>query len=243
MVLEEDWPACRLRRHVISHLLQMHLMNVSNNTGSQYQSYAHDNAIRRTAPFDTAERAYYKTGRSPAPSVNHDWQLSRLIVERDWLNKPPMDYRTFERFCNGTRGQVYRSRQELILELFPQVEFFYPPPGIRTLSQFERRVLARRANLVGTAAMGLYLIALDQKVYQGLAELWLARLTSQPPSLPKAVTFVKVIAKSPMAPGMMTGLPQFNNNETAAISAALQDMERSGKIRFAGFLYRNSTIR
>lgn len=240
MVFTQHFGPCFLRRHVVAHLQQMHLMTVSHNdwdNGVYCSSHAHDRAIRRRVGLDYQKNLYYATRRKELALIHRNGELHRLIAERDWLQQPAMDYTTFEHFCSNAQDSQHQGREYLVLELFPKADFFVPPAVMPGLDARAREVLAHRTSpLLAIPAYDLYVTALDVQIYRGLANLWLAALRRLPASVKKVMVIVKN-----NKPGLV-GFDCLNNEDIPRILQELQRMNNKGRIVYRGRLSRFDRI-
>ncbi|KAK3636529.1 hypothetical protein LTR56_014155 [Elasticomyces elasticus] len=237
IIAEQYYGPNLLRRHIVTDLRRMHLMRIEQDHPTiQYITDEHDNGIRRRCAFDHQERVYYAALRSTLQLFTPGPAIHRLVAERDWLRRPPMDYTEFRHFCDNPQDIQYRDRDYIAIELFPEAEFIHPNAALAGLDAADRVVLANRAGAVANAGHGLHIMALDTKVYTGLSGLWLANLRS----MPSWVRKVKVIVKK-SSPGFV-GLNVLMANEVALISRELTRMEQIGTFEYRGMLWVNTRV-
>lgn len=223
-IAEFHFGPCALRRHVVAHLQQMAIMNINHadiGTNTTYRSHARDHQIRRQAGMTPQKSQYYNNRRRQLALIERPFELCRLVAEKEWLQHPPMDYSTFQHFCNNPTLNRYENTEDLVIELFPQAEFFRPPEALSdaatvTEEQFwkdaERQVSAQRGDPnVGYSHL---LNVLDAKLYESLCSLWTRAL----PNLPPHVRRVTALCKCPDAPYMLQGLP--NGDPLSAVRVA-----------------------
>ncbi|KAK0352734.1 hypothetical protein LTR02_015516 [Friedmanniomyces endolithicus] len=204
----------------------------------QYTSHAHDSAVRRNAGFDSKELPYYAALCRALQHCSRSFELLYLDAERIWLRKPPMDYRTFKHFCDNPSAYVYHDREYQVLELFPDTDFFDPPPEITSIDATDRWNLSQRAT-PPLPALGLYLVALDQRIYSGLMELW----STQIPRRPAQVQRVRAIAKKATASVVRPTYSSELNGPFARVSRALRGLERQGRVVHRRMLFPGTPIR
>ena len=247
-IFENILGPCCLRRHIVAHLRQMHLMQLRNDDaarGGQYTSQVHDDIVRGSAGMDHRERLYYRQRQGELETIQDAdrttiGELDRLLVERNWLRKPPMDYESFRHFCRNPNDRRYADRKDLVLELFPLADFFRPSQHLTQLGPGARGTLAERARLAhvpGPVAAGL-LHVLDREVYTGRCALWTAII----PSMPRSVKRVRAIAKDAPAPGMTVLIAQLKADELGHIGQEMQRLENAGKLTNGGLLYYFATL-
>lgn len=249
---EAHFGICALRRHVVQHLQQMHLMNVSiDDVPGQYssQSNTNDHQIRHALVaqniIDPQERQHYVANRQvSSSSANRSMRLNALIAERNWLREPPMDYRTFRHFCANPTHHQYEGREELVIELFPQADFFNPPeelsdPAIMgqegVWSPATLQILSSRGQQA-QGAVNPALFALDLKLGEQLCDLWTRAL----PGLPSHVTSVWIIAKSPNAPHLGPWPNNLPHGWLPAVANASRAIPGRGVLK--GILIAGSTL-
>ncbi|KAK5699500.1 hypothetical protein LTR97_005628 [Elasticomyces elasticus] len=235
MIVEKQFlGACYLRRYIVHCLEKMAAFDIKRDT--DYRSYEQDSLIRREAPYNPQERVYYRARICNFPFASKNFAKYRLTAERDWLKRLPMDLQTFMDFRNG----VESGRSELVFELFPQQAFFNPPDAITTIDETDRKHLQTRLTqgLSRASVLSIYIDVLDKKIYEALARLWVAALTD----MPFRVKSVKVIAMSPEAQGMMTGLPRFDDDELHKLGVVLQSLAREKEFDYRGLLVMGDTI-
>ncbi|TKA79061.1 hypothetical protein B0A55_02518 [Friedmanniomyces simplex] len=151
-----------------------------------------------------------------------------------------MDYRTFAHFCNDPSASRYENREYLVLELFPEADFFDLPHEIAksSIDDTARQHLAQRASSP-LPAFGLHLLALDQRIYEGLLKLWSAKI----PELPAQVRKVQVIAKLATVSAVRPGFPSYMTDPLASVSQALNALEAKGRVVYLGMLLAGAAIR
>ncbi|KAK0926899.1 hypothetical protein LTR91_009397 [Friedmanniomyces endolithicus] len=229
-IIAQHLGPCFLRRHVVTNLQQMSFVQQPLKAQQPYTGRAHDSAVRRNAGFDSKELPYYAVLWGALQIYNRPLELHYLVAECAWLRKPPMDYWTFKHFCDNPSADQYHDREYLVLELFPDTDFFDPPPEITSIDATDRLNLQQRAT-PPFSPLGLYLVALDQRIYSGLMELW----SMQIPRMPARVQRVRAIAKK--APASDLGEP------FARVSQALRGLERQGRVVHRRMLFPGTPIR
>jgi len=238
MIIAQLLGPCFLRRHVVTNLQQMSFIQQPLQRNEQYTSHAHDSAVRRNAGFDSKELPYYAALCRALQHCSRSFELLYLDAERIWLRKPPMDYRTFKHFCDNPQDRQYHDREYLVLELFPETDFFDPPPQITSIDATDR-VHLRRRTITPLPAYGLHLLSLDQRIYNGLMGVW----STQIPQMPPQVQRVRVIAKTP---SLSTARPSFYlymTDPLDGVSQALRHLERQGRVVNRGMLLTGLPIR
>ncbi|TKA44060.1 hypothetical protein B0A54_04826 [Friedmanniomyces endolithicus] len=238
MIIAQLLGPCFLRRHVVTNLQQMSFIQQPLQRNEQYTLHAHDSAVRRNAGFDSKELPYYAALWRALQHCSRSFELLYLDAERIWLRKPPMDYRTFKHFCDNPSAYVYHDREYLVLELFPDTDFFDPPPEITSIDATDRWNLRQRAT-PPLPALGLYLVALDQRIYSGLMELW----STQIPRMPAHVQRVRAIAKKATASVVRPTYSSELNGPFARVSRALRGLERQGRVVHRRMLFPGTPIR
>ncbi|KAK3111065.1 hypothetical protein LTR53_014041 [Teratosphaeriaceae sp. CCFEE 6253] len=203
----------------------MLLMKVSHRdpqNGVRYTSHAHDDSIPRDTLRDRHERRYYAALRRTLQPWLRAPMHTRLLDERDWLERPPMDYATFVHFCSRSRDIQYRN------------------PEVEGLDACDRRLLARRNNgsMAGPNHV-VYFRTLDQHVYLKLVTIWIELLDrildpKLPDRLPSQVRTVKVIQRLAEVSRMGLGIPDWMTDGLALISQRLDRLEAQGRIVYRG---------
>ncbi|KAK0254348.1 hypothetical protein LTR35_018339 [Friedmanniomyces endolithicus] len=84
-----------------------------------------------------------------------------------------------KKFCDPSSACQHRGREYLVLEFFPEADFFNPPAPISSPNAADRLDLSQRASLA-LPANALYLLTKDKEIYRGLLKLWSTTMTRMP---------------------------------------------------------------
>jgi len=239
--MEQHFGPCCLRRHIVAHLTQMHLMNVRQSDpqrGIQYTGHSHDSNIRSQPRYDPPERRYYDARRRNLQLITPAAEHCRLLVERDWLRHPPMDYRAFEHFIDNPSLPQYAEVTDLVIELYLREDFIDPPPGVPDLDAADRQNLANRLLRNGRRNVIVYLSTVDDRIYTGLTDPWLAAISRMPPEAKR----IRAIAKNNHIPGMIASVQGLRHNELFNIGQAMDLLEMQGRCEAGGMLLVNTPI-
>lgn len=233
---------CALRRHCLAHLQNMHLTVVGAlDVEGGYTSHAHDQHIRRTAGMDYHEKAYYRFLRTRFLTISRWWARMALGAERDWLQNPPMDFRTFPNLCaNGTNTRN-GPWADIVIELFPGADFIDPPPELGNnalFPLFTAVVPTRRLQLQQRTAPNSFAyitrksVLLDSCIYSGLIHLWKSEFLR----LPIWVKSVKMIIKDPVVPHLGFRVEDLAADAVPKLCRVLEDI--NGRNVFGGSIMR-----
>ncbi|KAK3701881.1 hypothetical protein LTR37_015192 [Vermiconidia calcicola] len=232
---------CTLRRHIVYELRRQDLMKYTPDMSIERyhnKSFSHDRQARSDALalMDYKEKALYRDIRQNATSIynfNKTCRACIVLAEREWLRKPPMDFKTFQDFCTNPRKDGYQNREDLVIEMFSQDDFLHPPPEVRDPTLVGTPMKPSDIALLGPiddVYMSISPSEPHRLMYCALMDLWIREVKR----LPDTVRNVQVVHKRPFKE--MSQLPgsSLDSGKLSDLTQVLQNMR--GTNVFGGLL-------